>query len=85
MIEGKNAIILLILLYHNKLLNRIAIHSKTNLKANIRGQNMRKVIDIQMKFFLVTPVPVNKNGVSQDARHLWQRILWLFGFAPLIT
>ena len=50
MFEGKNAIIQSILLYHNKLLHRIALHFKINLKANIRGQNMRKVIDIQMKF-----------------------------------
>ena len=50
MIERENATILLILLYHNKFLNRIALHFKTKLKANIHGQNMRKVIDIQMKF-----------------------------------
>jgi hypothetical protein len=49
-VEGRNVIILLILLYYNRLFNRIGLSFKPNLKANIRGQNMRKVIDIQMKF-----------------------------------
>ncbi len=50
----------------NKLSNLIVLPFKSNLKAIIRGQNMRKVIDIQMKFGEVDISKIEFDPRSRD-------------------
>ena len=65
-IERKCAIIYLILIDKSRLIIGIALPFKNGLKAIILGENMRKVIDIQMKFGEVDISKIEFDPRSRD-------------------